>query len=204
MCIYKIYISFINPHHIKIDNVKYILFVSQNFNLKSPFSTTNGFCSLLPTTDPKKGKRVFFPPRRTAQRFGIIPEGRAVAWGTGMMQPKLVTKPPASRAPLRGARASCCPQPQAPLISHRQPLSNKTSAEESNSFAQSCLQESSTPFPTSSLRTPLFTAWPCPIPKGELRRPAVKASELPNKARRDSFSHPSSPPSCFTELSVDV
>lgn len=149
-------------------------------------------------------KKGFFSPRRTAQRFGIIPEGRAVAWGTGMMQPKLVTKPPASRAPLRGARASCCPQPQAPLISHRQPLSNKTSAEESNSFAQSCLQESSTPFPTSSLRTPLFTAWPCPIPKGELRRPAVKASELPNKARRDSFSHPSSPPSCFTELSVDV
>lgn len=138
MCIYKIYISFINPHHIKIYNVKYILFVSQNFKLKSPSSTTNGFCSLLPTTDPKKGKS-FFASRRTAQRFGIIPEGRAVGWGTGMMQPKLVTKPPASRAPLRETVPLAAPQPQAPLSSHLQPLSNKTSAEESNSFAQSCL-----------------------------------------------------------------
>lgn len=118
MCIYKIYISFINLHHIKIYNVKYILFVSQNFKLKSPSSTTNGFCSLLPTTDPKKGKS-FFAPRRTAQRFGIIPEGRAVGWGTGMMQPKLVTKPPASRAPLRGDRASCCPAASSP--SHLSP-----------------------------------------------------------------------------------
>lgn len=146
---YKIYISFINPHHIQVYGVNYILFILQNFNLKSVFSTLNGFCSILPATEVVW---FFFPPEGPCRDFGIIPGG------TGRMQAKLVTKPPASRGPRQRDPASRCPP-----ASHLSPpasLQQNQEREERN-------PSDGSPFSRAAPR------FPAPTPKSSLQYPQL-------------------------------